>query len=133
MVRISKKVEYALIALRYIANSKNRLVTSNEISQKLELSRELTAKILQSLKGRGILISSQGVKGGYQFNIEPDEISLHDVIETIDGKIAMVDCLNKKKDIECDLFKDCKIKGTIENIQREFSKLLKSKRISDFI
>ncbi len=133
MVRISKKVEYALIALRYIANLKERLVTSNEISQKLKLSRELTAKILQSLKGRGILASNQGVKGGYQFNVEPDEVSLYDVIETIDGKFAMTACLDKKKDIECDLFKDCKIRGTIEKLQWEFSKLLKSKKISDFI
>lgn len=133
MVRISKKVEYALIALRYIANSKNRLITSNEISQKLELSRELTAKILQSLKGRGILISNQGVKGGYQFNVEPDAISLYDIIETIDGKIAMVECLDKDNDIECGLFKDCKIKGTISRLQKEFSNLLRNKRISDLI
>jgi Rrf2 family protein len=133
MIRISKKVEYALIALRYIANSENRLVTSNEISQKLELSRELTAKILQNLKGRGILISNQGIKGGYQLNVEPDEISLFDVIEIIDGKIALVECMDKKSDIECSLFKDCKIRGTIAKLQREFSKLLKSKKISDFI
>ena len=133
MIRISKKVEYALIALRYIANSENRLVTSNEISQKLELSRELTAKILQNLKGRGILVSNQGVRGGYQLNVEPDKISLLDVIEIIDGKIALVECLDEKKDIECELFKDCKIRGKIKKLQKEFTKLLKSKKISDFI
>ncbi len=133
MVRISKKVEYALIALRYIANSKEQLVTSNEISQKLKLSRELIAKLLQKLKGRDILVSNQGVKGGYQFNVAPNEVSLYDVIEIIEGNIALVECLDKKKDIECDLFKDCKIRGTIEKLQKEFTKLLKSKKISDFI
>jgi Rrf2 family protein len=133
MVRLSKKVEYALIAVKFIASSKDKLVTAKEISQKLNISRELIAKLLQKLKAKKILDSSQGINGGYKLNMKPDKISLSDVIVAIEGEQAIVECLSSGEEIECCLFENCKIKGTINQIQMEFSKLLQSKTISDFV
>lgn len=133
MVRLSKKVEYALIAVRFIANSKDKLVTAKEISQKVNISRELIAKLLQKLKAKKILDSSQGINGGYKLKMKADKISLSDVIVAIEGEQTIVECLSTGEEIECCLFDSCKIKGTINQIQKEFSKLLQSKMISDFV
>jgi Rrf2 family protein len=133
LVRLSKKVEYAIIALRYIANTDEKLVTAKEISQKLDISRELIAKLLQKLKTKKILNSSQGITGGYKLNMKPDKISLSDVIVAIEGERSIVECLSDNQEIECCLFENCQIRGTINEIQNEFSKLLQSKMISDFV
>lgn len=133
MVRFSKKIEYSLIALRYIANAKDEVVTAKEISNKYNIPYELLAKILQKLKKEKILNSNQGVKGGYTISIPLNQISLSELIEKVEGKTALVECMHSENLSECFISDCCSIKDPISKMQVELENLLKTKMVSDFI
>lgn len=133
MVRFTKKVEYALIALRYIANAKEGIVTAKEIADKINVPYELLAKILQKLKKEKILESNQGVNGGYKLVKQLNEISLSALIDIIEGKMAIVECLHVSDVNECFIFDTCNIKSPINKMQTELENLLKHKMVSDFV
>jgi Rrf2 family protein len=133
MIRISKKVEYALMALKYINSSITPVVTAREISDSYNIPYELLAKILQRLKKDKILISNQGMNGGYLLNKKPSEIQLYTLINSIDGEVAIAECLHDNGEKDCSLFDSCTIKSPVYKLQREIENLFKQKSISDFV
>lgn len=133
MVKFSKKIEYSLIALRYISCANDEVITAKEISNKYNIPHELLAKILQKLKKENILTSNQGVNGGYKLLKPLNEISLSELIEKIEGKTALVECMHTDNISECDLTESCSIKDPINKMQTELENLLKTKMVSDFI
>jgi Rrf2 family protein len=133
MIRISKKVEYALMALKFINNSDQTLVTAREISDKSNIPYDLLSKILQKLKNENILISNQGTNGGYSMNKRPDEIPLFSLMNAIDGDTAIAECLQDNGDKDCCLTDSCSIKLPVSKLQKEVEDLFKSKTISDFV
>ena len=133
MVKFSKKIEYSLIALRYISGAKDEVITAKEISNKYNIPYELLAKILQKLKKENILTSNQGVNGGYKLSKPLTEISLSELIDKIEGKTAIVECLHTDNISECYISDCCSIKDPINKMQIELENLLKTKMVSDFI
>ncbi|MBS1518279.1 MAG: Rrf2 family transcriptional regulator [Bacteroidetes bacterium] len=133
MIRISKKVEYALMALKYISESDNKLVTAREISDSKKIPYDLLSKILQKLKNENILISNQGTNGGYSLNKKTNEIYLFSIMNLLDGDIAITDCQAENKDKDCCLEDSCTIKSPVAKLQKEIEELFKNKTISDFV
>ena len=86
MIRISKKVEYALLACRYLAVKGDELAAVKEMSDNLKVSYEFLAKTLQKLSKSGIAKSYQGVTGGYKLIKAPASISIFEIIMAIEGK-----------------------------------------------
>lgn len=133
MIRISKKVEYALMALKFISESDNTIVTAREISDTKKIPYDLLSKILQKLKNEKILLSNQGSSGGYSMNKRTDEIYLYNLMHMLDGEIAIADCLAENKEKDCCLEDTCSIKSPITKLQKEIEDLFKNKTISDFV
>jgi Rrf2 family protein len=133
LVKLSKKIEYALMSLRYIFRSKDALVSAREISAKFNIPHDLLAKILQKLKKEGILSSIQGINGGYKLEKNPNEISLSTLINIIDGNKGIVECLNLEVLKDCCMTQTCNIKSPVNQMQREIENLLNAKMISEFI
>ncbi|HEX9972759.1 MAG TPA: Rrf2 family transcriptional regulator [bacterium] len=133
MMRFSKKVEYALIALLHIAKKNNgELTTARELSDKFDISLELMGKILQSLVKSRLIISVQGVKGGYYLAQLMNQIKIYSVITAIDGPIAMTDCIASGDPEICDRGKNCLIRKSMEGIQAKLVKLLDEISLNDF-
>ncbi len=133
MLRLSKKVEYALMGLRYIAISGENIVTAKEISTKFNIPHELLAKILQKLKKEQILESVKGVHGGYQLKRSPDDIKLTELIKSLDGDFTIAECLHGQGEDDCSMFKDCTIKSPVNKMQKELETFFETKTISDFV
>ncbi|MBM4158198.1 MAG: Rrf2 family transcriptional regulator [Ignavibacteria bacterium] len=133
MVRLTKKIEYALMALKYISDECDKIVTAKQISENLNIPNQLLAKILQKLKKEKILESVQGIKGGYKLGKKLNEISLSFLIETIEGDMGIVDCLKTDRQGECCQTDSCNIKDPINQVQTEIYKVLKNKMVSDFV
>jgi Rrf2 family protein len=133
MMKFSKKVEYALIALLHIAKKANgELTTARELSNKFNISLELMGKILQSLMKNGLVVSVQGVKGGYYLALPIDQINVSSVISAIDGPIALTDCIANGNPDNCERGKNCLIRGYMENIQSKLVNLLDEIVLKDF-
>lgn len=133
MIRISKKVEYALMALKFISNSDHKLVTAREISDTNHIPYDLLSKILQKLKNENILSSNQGMNGGYFLTKRPEDIPLYSLMSAIDGDTVIVECLNENSEKDCYLSETCSIKSPVYKLQKEVEELFKRKTISDFV
>jgi Rrf2 family protein len=88
MVKISKKAEYALRALVAIAKRPtSRPVSIQELAEGDEIPLKFLEQILLALKNGGFLASKRGVGGGYRLAKAPDQVSLAEVLELIDGPL----------------------------------------------
>ena len=133
MLKFSKKVEYALIALLHIAKKTNsELTTARELSDKFSISLELMGKILQSLTKNGVIVSVQGVKGGYYLACPLNKISVSSVITVIDGPIALTDCIATGNPDNCVRGKNCLIRRSMEDVQMKLVNLLDQISLKDF-
>lgn len=92
MVRISRRVEYALIAVQFMAGEPDRLVSSRDLSETLALPSGLIAKILQRLASAGLLESEQGAGGGYRLVRDPEAISFLELSEAVEGRMRLAAC-----------------------------------------
>ncbi|PYQ82993.1 MAG: hypothetical protein DMG03_15490 [Acidobacteria bacterium] len=92
MLRLSKKADYALMAMKHLAlrgdRSSHATASAREIAELYDIPIELMAKVLQRLVRRGLLASQQGTRGGYQLARTPTLISVADVIQAIDGPLV---------------------------------------------
>ncbi|KAK3582201.1 hypothetical protein CHS0354_023737 [Potamilus streckersoni] len=119
MLRVTKRFEYALIAIRYIG-TKEGVCSAKEIASETKLSYEFLCKALQRLAKEGIIISEQGVRGGYRLAKAPADISFYEISHALGESIQVVDCVAPNCD--CEFFEHCCIKDAMLNIQSEVQK-----------
>jgi len=90
MFRFSKKTDYALLALQYLASPGDLGdVSARAIAERFEIPLELLAKILQRLSRDGLIVAHRGVHGGYRLARSPDAISIADVAQAADGPLHL--------------------------------------------
>src|ERR671926_178577 len=90
MLRLSKKADYALMAMKHLALRGERASSSaREIAEQYDIPIELMAKVLQRLVQRGLLSSHQGTRGGYRLSRPPRQLTVADVIQAIDGPVTV--------------------------------------------
>jgi Rrf2 family protein len=132
MLRISKKTEYAIIALVDMAGNGNEsLVTAKDLSDRYNIPREILGKVLQGLAKNNLIDSHQGVKGGYQLVVPLKDINIKTIIQTVDGPIQLVDCA-VENDCNCGQIDYCNIKSPMEFIQSELTKFFNNITLQDF-
>lgn len=103
-MRISLETDYAVRIVQCLANSAERLSAAT-ISSSTRVTEKFCLKILRKLVGSGIVKSFKGINGGYELNRNPEDISLKEVIETIEGPIVISRCL--QEDYKCEHQNDC--------------------------
>jgi len=112
---ISKASDYAILIIAYFASlNEGSIRSKSAIAKDLSLPEEFLSKILQRLTKAGFIISIKGVNGGYRLIEFPCRLTFLDVIEAIDGKINIVECLS-------DDFKSCKRHNLCVNIIAKMS------------
>ena len=131
-MRLSRKSDYALRAVRHIATlPKGKLGSINSVSEAENIPREFLAKILKDLTRSGILVSYQGVTGGYRLSRLPKDVTFLDVIEAIDGPILLNECVAGNG--VCTFGEDCPMRPIWCDAQAELVDRLKQTTFSNFI
>ena len=116
MLRLSKKADYALMAMKHLALRGDRGSSSaREIAEQYDIPIELLAKVLQRLVRKGLLASHQGTRGGYQLVRAPAHVSVADVIEAIDGPVAITAC--STDDGACEQFAKCNVRDPLWRVR----------------
>ncbi|HEY7118347.1 MAG TPA: Rrf2 family transcriptional regulator [Tepidisphaeraceae bacterium] len=131
---MSKKTEYALMALAHLAEQPGRVASAREIAEAHDLPAPLLMNILKNLQGHGVLRSTRGVKGGYQIARELDSLSLY-------GLIAMVDCQGHATEGDCGCLEhahDAAIQltgshGPVQALQLKLVRFLKDVRVASLV
>lgn len=132
-MRITLESDYALRILTKMAEY-NEITDAKTISQDTNVTLRFTLKILHKLVQGGLVDSFKGVRGGYRLKCPPDNISLKDVIELIDGPIAIARCLDSGE--ECSLNCDktlCEYHHIFDTISISLASKLNKITISDVI
>jgi Rrf2 family protein len=134
MFRLSKKIDYGLIAIRHIAlNSVSGQVSAREIAGKNNINYDLTAKILQKLVRAGLIISTQGARGGYVLALPCDKITLDRIIEAIEGPVSLTECHNKMEHTHCESLENCKIRLPLKKIQNDVRQVFTQVTLSEIL
>ena len=114
MLNITRKVEYALIALRHMQSKSDTALTSaNDIAKQYGIPKQLLAKTLQQMARHNIVEATQGANGGYKGVANLDQISLKDFFEKLEGPLGMMDCYFES---DCLQMTNCNIKIPIQRI-----------------
>ena len=124
MLRLSKKADYALIAMKHLAqkSSGGPSTSAREIAELYGIPIELMAKVLQRLVRTGLLVSTQGTRGGYTLGRPAASISVADVIQAIDGPLTVTACSTEK--IDCEQFSKCSIRDSLWQIRERIAAAL---------
>ena len=116
MLRLSKKADYALIAMKHLATRADAASASaREIAEQYDIPVELMAKVLQRLARRGLLTSHQGTRGGYRLSRPATAISVADVIQAIDGPLTVTACSTDAEN--CGQFAKCSVRDPLWRIK----------------
>jgi len=131
MLKLTKKADYGLIALRHLAMSGALMESSSakQIAEQYGIPLPLLSKVLQRLARSGFLEPLQGTNGGYHLARPSHEISVLDVIHTIDGPVILTSCFHD--DQECDHSNNCTVREPLRKVHEAISNLLGSITIAD--
>lgn len=131
MLRLTKKSEYGIIALKHMMNQPVDAVTSaKEIAGRYTIPAENMAKILQMLARKGVVESCQGARGGYVLAKDANMISLSEIIEAIEGPVGLVECMTDS-DCNCMQLENCNISDPFQVIQKQFKIFLSRISLAD--
>ena len=129
MLKITRKVEYALIALRHMQLKESEELTSTkEIATRYGVPQQLLAKTLQHMARDGIIEAVQGSAGGYRIAINLDQISMKDFFERLEGPLGMMDCYF---DSDCIQMGACNIRVPIQRINDNMRNLFSQMSVQE--
>ncbi len=130
MLKLTKKADYGLMALKYLAeHPETPALSAKDVADAYGIPAQLLAKILQLLTRNGLLRSHAGMNGGYELARDAREISAYEVIHAIDGPFFITSCT--KGDKNCDLTPSCTIKEPLARVNDTIAGVLKSISIQD--
>lgn len=137
-MKLSKKSEYGLRALLELtlAHGKTTL-QRHDIASRQHIPIEFLEQILLALKRAGILSSRRGIKGGYTLIKDPKEITLGQVIRTLDGPLAPIGCVSKtayQKCAECPYADkpQCPVQQVMGTVRDAIAGILDHYTLADF-
>lgn len=131
MLRLSKKTDYALIAMKHLAMRPDGGGSSSarEISETYDIPLELLAKVLQRLVRARLLASVQGTRGGYRLGRSAQLISVADVIQAVDGPVTVTACSDT--DHNCDQYNKCSIRDPLWKIKNRILESLNTVSVAE--
>ena len=137
MLRLTKKADYGLMALKYLAEQAasplhtGAAQSAKDIAEAYHIPPQLLAKILQTLARAGLLVSHAGTNGGYALARPASQITAFEVIRAIDGPLFITSCITIHG--ACDLDSHCTIKEPLRKVNDSIKDLLSGIRIGDLV
>lgn len=131
MLKLTKKADYGLIAVRHLADlGVNGSCSAKDIADAYRIPQEALAKILQRLAKAKLLLSHHGTNGGYALAREARQISALEVIHAVDGPLFITSCLPHETG-GCDQSKRCTVREPLRQVNESIKALLEAIKISD--
>ncbi|MCK6455744.1 MAG: Rrf2 family transcriptional regulator [Phycisphaerae bacterium] len=136
MLALTRKTDYALIALAYLVQNRGEVANARAIAERYHVPVALLMNVLKTLAHEGFIRSLRGAKGGYVLAVEPDSVSLYDLIRAIAGPIRFVQCAGAEGDgtagaDPCDLEHSCPISRPARRVHEKLEQFLKQITLAD--
>jgi Rrf2 family protein len=130
-MQITRQTDYAIRCVHYLSCHKDKTLMVDSIAQGMRIPKTFLAKILQKLVKGGVVKSFRGARGGFQLARRPVDITLLDIIEAIEGPVAMNACALEKK--ACSLSDRCQVHPVWVEVRKEVEAILRKRNFSDFL
>ncbi len=126
MLTLTRKVDYALVAMVDLAQRSPALVSAREIAERLHLPLPMLTNILNQLKTAGLVTSCRGVYGGYSLAREPEQISLAELIDAIEGPFRLAVCCGEEATAATDCARHlvCGVKEPVRRLHKQLREFL---------
>ncbi|MEK6743695.1 MAG: Rrf2 family transcriptional regulator [Nitrospirota bacterium] len=129
-MQLTREGDYGIRSVLYLARQPYKKISFvTEISEQYKIPRSFLAKILQKLVKAKIVRSYRGVKGGFSLARQAKDISVLDVLEAIEGRMAMNLCLSDKK--KCDFSRNCPVHSVWASVQSKVIEVLKKSNFEE--
>jgi Rrf2 family protein len=130
-MQITRQADYALRAMIYLARmDKNGRAATSQIAEEQRIPPSFLAKIISQLSIAGLIHTSRGARGGVSLARTPQEISVLEVVEAIDGPIALNECTHDSE--ACPFGEECPIRPLWCDTQAELVERLRNTNFAAF-
>ncbi|MGE3332842.1 MAG: SUF system Fe-S cluster assembly regulator [Rhodospirillaceae bacterium] len=131
MLKVNKLTDYATVVLITIARS-DMVRSSQHISENTGIPMPTVAKLMKSLNKAGLVRSQRGASGGYVLGKVPAEITLADVIQAVEGPIALTACADTS-DEHCSIEAVCPVQGRWNRVNSAVRDALSQVTLADMV
>ncbi|NMB02410.1 MAG: Rrf2 family transcriptional regulator [Firmicutes bacterium] len=130
-VEITRKSEYAVSALVELAKHPGEYISSKVIATRQEIPVNFLPQIIATLGAQGWVLGVRGPGGGVRLEVDPSSITIKDVVELIEGPIAITKCL--AEDLHCSREGNCPLHPVWREAQEAFVEVLGKRTIADLV
>jgi len=133
MVALSKKTDYAIIALAHMARTPGRLCSAREIASAYHMPTALLMNVLKTMTQSELVRSIRGAKGGYSLALPADRITVADIIAAVEGPIRFVQCVGADSESAegCRLVGLCPVARPVHKVHARLREFLKQVTLAD--
>jgi FeS assembly SUF system regulator len=129
MLRMSKLTDYGTLLLAQLAAQRDGLVSAGQLAEATRIGQPTVSKLLKSLAHAGLVVSERGVQGGYALARAPELISAAEIIDALEGPVAITEC--SSVDGCCDLEAFCRVGHAWQRINLSIRKALQTVTLAD--
>ncbi len=137
MLALTKKTDYALIALSHLARADDAPVSARQIAEEYSVPQPLLMNVLKRLARRELIRSVRGAKGGYRLAVPPDKLTLAMLIEAMEGPIGLVQCALERPlrngRAVCRVGENCPIREPARKVHMKLQDFLHQVTLADML
>ncbi len=130
MFRLNRLTDYAVVVMAQMALRDKATLTAGEIARDTGVPLPTVAKVLNALARDGLIVSQRGATGGYGLSRPAGEIAVADIIQAIEGPIALTACVDGSTN-HCDVQDLCPMRGGWDKVNRAIRGALDSVTLAD--
>lgn len=133
MLALTKRTEYALIALCHLARQPDDTVSARDLAHSYAVRLPLLMNVLKTLNHNGLVRSVRGAHGGYRLAVPAEKLSLAQVAEAIEGPMRLVKCVSSDADADsaCELIGTCPVRQPVLRVHEHLAQFLAGVSIAE--
>ena len=132
MLKLNRRTEYALLALRYLSSPGRETASVRSVADHYALPEPLLAKVLQRLKRGQIVSATKGAQGGYKLDKALSDVPLMELLALFDESTSLVGCIEEADGCECHLHPSCEIREGMSALNALMTAQLRHLSVASF-
>lgn len=131
-MQFTRAEEYGIRGIVYLAAQEpDHVITLSEIATEQCVPEKFLAKIFQNLTKMGLVRSHRGVRGGFTLGKSPDQITMKDVVEAIQGRYRLGRCMDGRE--KCERYDECPLRTILEEAESKLLHVFAKYKIADMV
>jgi len=130
VIRLSRMTDYGIVVMSQMGQDLDAAKTAHEIALSCGIPAPTASKLLKALARAGLVDSRRGAHGGYALAREPDDITAADIIEALEGPVALTACVEGSES-DCGVESLCPMRGGWDRVNTAIRQALEDLTLAD--